>query len=83
LKISRIKEPWVWGFSKSLKELAVFMNDWQRTGSFIVDYLTGFFDLFRITVIYQSQLQIFENHGHVSELVIWFSWRTALRTSGY
>jgi hypothetical protein len=41
LKISRIKEPWVWGFSKSLKELAVFMNDWQRTGSFIVDYLTG------------------------------------------
>jgi hypothetical protein len=23
LKISRIKEPWVWGFLKSLKELAV------------------------------------------------------------
>jgi hypothetical protein len=39
--------------------------------------------LFRIAVIYQSQLQIFENHGYVSELVIWFSWRTALRTSSY
>jgi hypothetical protein len=42
-----------------------------------------FLALFRIAVTSQSQLQIFENHGYVSELVIWFSWRTSLRTSGY
>ncbi len=83
LKISRIKEPWGLGFFKKPQRTGSFHEWLAKNWQFYSRLFYWFFDLFRIAVIYQSQLQIFENHGYVSELVIWFSWRTALRTSSY